>query len=199
MIALNAGYATTGFSFTVVNTTFTNNTSWNSVGSGSFAEKSMKNSLAVDPAHNFNVYACNTLAGGLLGWATFPTMYKGDENNKMHGVVVLGGSLPGGSAFPYDLGDTLTHEAGHYLGLYHTFQGGCKGNGDYVSDTPAEKSAAFGCPTGRDTCDGGGKDPITNFMDYTDDACMNAFTAGQVTRMVTQVGLYRPSLIPSAP
>jgi hypothetical protein len=184
MDVLNNAYAPWGWSFILAEVDRTTNKKWYS---GS-AERQMKSTLRQGTADDLNVYTLSP-GGGLLGWATFPSDYQ--RNPAMDGVVVLYSSLPGGSEAPYNLGDTATHEVGHWLGLYHTFQGGCTASGDLVADTPAEASPAFGCPVNRDTCSSAGRDPIRNFMDYTDDACMFEFSAGQDARMDAQFTTYR--------
>ncbi len=141
-------------------------------------------------------YAQFPTGSGLAGFGTDPCVDTtgGGGDATTDGVVcnfnTWGSSTlyPAG-AFnaPYDKGRTMTHEVGHMLGLFHTFQGGCAGenetSGDYCDDTPAVATANFGCsPT--DSCPTGASDMISNYMDYTDDTCMSAFTQDQKDRML---------------
>ncbi|KAI5795765.1 hypothetical protein EDC01DRAFT_64031 [Geopyxis carbonaria] len=177
---LNADYASAGISFNLIEITRTTNANYFNDNS----ESAMKSALRQGDYSTLNVYFQN-LQDGLLGYCYFPVSSPSSSDLNYDGCSVLYSSVPGGSATNYNLGKTLTHEVGHWFGLYHTFQGGCSG-GDSVADTPAEASAASGCPTGRNTCTGSqypGVDPIHNFMDYTYDSCMTEFTANQGTRM----------------
>jgi hypothetical protein len=84
-------------------------------------------------------------------------------------------------------------QVGHWLGLLHVFENGCSSTGDSVDDTAPQATAAYGCPLQRKTCPGPLKDPVTNYMGYTDDACMNGFTRGQADRILSMWGVYRGS------
>jgi hypothetical protein len=180
------GGAETAFAFDLVEINRVVNPAWYPIVYESTAEFEMKSALRQGGMETLNIYT-GDLSDSLLGWATYPlaTAHPSD------GVVLLAESLPGGTAGIYAEGDTATHEIGHWLNLYHTFEDGCAG-GDQVADTPAEATSAANCPVGRDTCvNDPGEDPIHNFMDYTADACMFEFTPGQATRMSSAWAAYR--------
>lgn len=188
---LNAAYKPAGWTYVLKSTDTTVNNDWFVTQPGKPSEKQMKEALRVGGAGDLNLYSAN-IGGGLLGWATFPKDYTSAP--EMDGVVMLYTSMPGGSATNYNEGDTATHEVGHWMGLYHTFQGGCReiGGGDGVADTPAEKEANYGCPGTVDSCPSDpGNDPTTNFMDYVYDSCMTEFTKGQFDRIAQEFSAYR--------
>lgn len=194
---LNTCYTQHGITFTQASVDRTDNGVWHRMTMNSAAERKAKTALGRQQDRSLNFYVAG-IGAGLLGWATFPADFTSDPVRD--GVVVLFSSLPNGASEPYNQGLTAVHEVGHWLGLYHTFEGGCTSPGDEVEDTPFEASPNFGpADATRDTCpNDAGNDPTSNFMDYTDDADMTEFTAGQITRIKEQVGLYRPALLGGA-
>lgn len=189
--AYRASAANMSFRFVKASVNRTMNNTWYAAGPGSSAQAAMKNALHVGTADDLNFYTNS--GGGYLGWATFPNEYGGAP--LQDGVVCYWASLPGSNYAPYNEGDTGTHEVGHWLGLYHTFQGGCTASNDGVADTPAERGPTYGCPTRNlDTCKSKstpGLDPYENFMDYTDDPCMYKFSLGQADRADSMWATYR--------
>jgi hypothetical protein len=143
-------------------------------------DQEAKAATRVGGRDDLNVWIAN-LAPPLLGYADFPS-----EPLETDGLVLLNESLPGGAAAPYNEGDTATHEVGHWLGLFHSFENGCNRPGDYVWDTPYQDDGdnIFECDESLDTCKQPGLDPVHNFMSYGDDPCLDRFSRGQVLRMV---------------
>ena len=119
---------------------------------------------------SLNIYFYTDMPSGIQGICPLPTFVTpGDEWFYRDGCQVHADTMPGGDDPKY-LGHTAIHEAGHWFGLLHTFQGRCSIYGDGVMDTPPQASASTGCPVGRDSCpDEEGLDPIHNYMDYSDD------------------------------
>ncbi|MFM1931946.1 MAG: hypothetical protein RL226_1249 [Bacteroidota bacterium] len=140
-----------------------------------------------------NLWVCD-ISGGILGYAQFP-----GGSSSTDGVVIdyqyFG--TTGTATAPFNLGRTATHEVGHWLNLRHIWgDGGCSVD-DFVTDTPTSDAANYGCPLGHVSCST--VDMVQNYMDYTDDACMNLFTTGQKTRMraLFEPGGSRASLLTS--
>jgi hypothetical protein len=185
------GGVDTGFDFSYAGVDYTDNSTWFSdLDPGTPVERAAKAATHTGDARTLNVWT--TDGPSYLGFATFPSWYK--RSSQLDGVVLDYKSFPGGVyGSDFSLGKTATHEVGHWLGLLHTFQGGCNAKGDYVDDTPAELTPTSGCPAGKDTCSAPGDDPVHNYMDYSFDSCYNQFTAGQSKRMVDQWSFFRAS------
>ncbi len=159
---------------------FSSRTSW---GTADAMKLSSQGGVdAWNTSEYFNMWVCN-IGGGILGYAQFPGGEAATDG------VVMGhqyfGSSDKGTDFylsaPFDKGRTTTHEVGHFLNLRHIWgDGGC-GVDDFVEDTPESDGSNFGCATTHESC--GSLDMVQNFMDYSDDACMNLFTIGQKNRM----------------
>ena len=209
---LNESYDPYGFTFRLLGTTTTDNSSWYRARSTSSAQTEMKRALRTGDASTLNVYFNAPQGSGvnqLLGYATLPWTYEKNPDND--GVVVNFNTLPFGDLEGFNEGKTLVHEVGHWLGLYHTFntnfgsfpllnillyifkiRNGCNTSGDDISDTPRQRSSTRGCPIGRDSCPlSPGLDPISNYMDYSDDSCYSSFTPGQQDRMMAMWEEYR--------
>lgn len=137
------------------------------------------------PTTKLNLWVC-TLGGGILGYAQFPGGAAATD-----GVVILNQAFGSRAKYPsgyytttYDKGRTATHEVGHWFNLRHIWGDATCGN-DFVDDTPLHNTANYGCPAAnhRSTCTGTPVEMTMNYMDYTDDACMYMFSAGQKARM----------------
>lgn len=172
-------------------------------------EAGLKALIQWDHNKYLNVWVVENInSGQVLGYATFPS--AAIFNPQLDGVVLsqqyTGVGSPGA---PFNLGRTATHEVGHWLGLYHTFQGGCAGlsqgtcasQGDEVCDTPPTSGPNYNCPGTQNTCNetfpSNQNDMTMNYMDYVNDNCMNMFSTGQSDRMNYYLNTSRSNLITS--
>ena len=183
---------TFNFYFTLDTVTRTENDDWfifepNEQANESSEEQEMRSQTVIDPVHYYNVWSVKTEPEDgyiTLGWNYFP--FWNSENSFWQGTTINYTAI---------LSGTLTHEAGHYFGLYHVFQGGCDGVNDEVSDTPAmAEDANTSCNSSQDSCpDDEGLDPVRNHMNYSN--CRDEFTSGQADRGYSITNIYHPGLL----
>jgi hypothetical protein len=206
---MNEAYAGTGFRYVIAHIGYYVNDDWYgqvAPGTGTAnnpAALEMKTELAIDPATTLNVFFTefSSERSTLLGYGAFPTSWA--EGRPEWSIINRLGTLPGGDVGSYNSGDTMVHEVGHNLNLYHTFQGGCHADsecevaGDRVCDTPAQAGQpSTGCPgPGVDTCPtSAGNDDNENFMNYLFDQCAEVFTPGQAARAHESMAAFRPTI-----
>lgn len=167
MDVLNESYQGTGFQFVLKDVDYTVDPYYSDLQNNN-DEYDLKRKLRKGSYSDLNLYYFHSIPTQNTGTCRYPTDAPAGSNSFIYdGCNINVATMPGGSYAPWNEGKITAHETGHWFGLIHTFENGCNG-GDMVDDTPAESSAAYGCPTGRDTCSQPGMDPIHNFMDYTD-------------------------------
>ena len=148
-----------------------------------------------DNTHYLNMYVVKTIAGNVLGYSSFPNGPASDD-----GVVCVHNYFGRTGTASASLGRTMSHESGHWFGLYHTFNGGCGvdtcADGDYVCDTPPAANPNSGCPV-INSCSNdfpNVNDQVQNYMDYSNDACKSMFTLGQKLRMQATLATIRTNI-----
>ena len=151
-----------------------------------------------DHDYYLNIWVCD-IQNGLLGYASPPSNWLSTGDGLVIGYKYFG--RVGSVQNPYNKGRTATHEIGHWLNLDHLWGSSWSGCGDdNVNDTPKQESENYSCPgfplniNACNTTNPHG-DMFMNYMDYTNDACMNLFTVGQKARMIAAINLYRPNLL----
>lgn len=159
--------------------------------------------LRIGEADDLNVYFSDGVCLNAGGFAYIPSnfgTFPVDTYDPHDGIWMCTQAILGGIGFGQnDQGKTLVHEAGHWFGLLHTFEGrncSVSNTNDLVADTPQQDGPTDGgCPVGRDSCpDLDGFDPIHNYMDYSSDYCYEEFSPGQIERMFISTDLYRRNL-----
>ncbi len=144
-----------------------------------------------------NIWVCD-LSGGILGYATPPSSFNNPDDGVVIGYKYFG--TLGTVQSPYNKGRTATHEVGHWLNLDHIWGNGGNCGNDNINDTPTQEEENYSCPAfphNPNSCgtSNSSGDMFMNYMDYTNDACMNLFTLGQKTRMTSAINQYRPNLL----
>ncbi|KAL0949880.1 hypothetical protein HGRIS_009913 [Hohenbuehelia grisea] len=184
---LNNDFAPVGLSFELVDIKRTYNPSWFNLNYGDYnTERAMKRTIDINNPAVLKIFS--NVSPSRVSWAFLPDLSTPPAD--LDGVVLHLGSL----ASQNNPGHTLTHEVGHWSGLYHTFNRGCESGpeaGDKVADTAPHKQGNWQCDQPVYSCGFSQPDPTDNYMNYVYDRCRNRFTPGQIERMRRQLKIFR--------